>query len=102
MRLLFILPVLVLAACAASYESRIRSHLMDAGLSRSVADCMAERMVDRLSREQIHDLARLTGMRGRDIGDMRIDEFLGRARTLVDTEIFAVMSRAGLGCAIAG
>jgi hypothetical protein len=90
-----------LAACAATYESRIESSLVNAGLSRPVAGCMAERMVDRLSGEQLRSLGRLSGLRG-NVGNMRVDEFLRRAGMLVDPEVYAVITRAGLGCAIAG
>jgi hypothetical protein len=91
-----------LAGCASTYESRIRSSLVDAGLSQPMASCMAQRMVDRLSGSQLRSLARLSGLRDRDIGEMRVDEFLSRSRALVDPEVFVVISRAGLGCAIAG
>jgi hypothetical protein len=75
---------------------------MDAGLSRPMAGCMADRMVDRLSGSQLRSLSRLAGMRDQDVGDMTIDEFLRRSRALLDPEIFEVVTRAGLGCAIAG
>ena len=91
-----------LAACTSSYESRIRSSLIDAGLSRSMAGCMADRMADRLSDSQLRSLARLSGMRDRDLGDMRVEDFLRRARTMLDPEVYEVVTRAGLGCAIAG
>ena len=93
---------LTLSACANSYESRIRSSLMDAGLSRSLSDCMAERMVDRLSDRQLQSLARLTGLGGRDIRDMRVQDFLLRARSILDPDVYEVVTRAGLGCAISG
>ena len=93
---------LALSACAHSYESRIRSNLMDAGLSRSVADCVAERMVDRLSRSQLHSIARLGRNTDRNIRDMTIDQFLRHYRAALDPEVYAVMARAGVGCAIAG
>ena len=48
------LPILAaafaLAGCSTLYENRIESKLVDAGLSPPVATCLAERMVDRLSR----------------------------------------------------
>lgn len=75
---------------------------MDAGLSRPMASCMADRMVDRLSTSQLRNLSRLAGAGDRDIGDMTIEEFLRRSRALLDPEIYEVVTRAGLGCAIAG
>ena len=101
MRPLFIvLPFLALAACATP-ESRVRSALLDAGLSKPVSTCMAQRMVDRLSLGQLQKLSRLSGLRGRRIGDLTIGQFVRETRGLGDPEIFAVVTTAGLGCAIA-
>jgi hypothetical protein len=97
-----LLGALSLGACASAYEARVRSSLVDAGLSPPMASCMAERMVDRLSPAQLKSLARLSGLRGRDVGVMSVDEFLRRSRALLDPEIYAVLARADLGCAIAG
>ncbi|MFN3387809.1 MAG: hypothetical protein ACK40O_02690 [Allosphingosinicella sp.] len=93
---------LALGACAHSYESRIRSNLMDAGLSRSVAGCVAERMVDRLSRDQLHSIARLGKSTDRNLRDMTLGQFLRHYRAALDPEVYGVMTRAGVGCAIAG
>jgi hypothetical protein len=91
-----------LAGCATSYESRLRNTFMDAGLSRSVSGCMADRLVDRLSESQLRSLVRLTGIRDRDVRGMTVEEFLRRSRALVDTSIYVEVTRVGLGCAIAG
>ncbi len=91
-----------LSACAHTYESRIRENLMAAGLSRSVSDCVAERMVDRLSRAQLHSIARLGERRDRNLRDMTIGDFLRHYRAALDPEVYEVMTRAGIGCAIAG
>ena len=97
------LVALPLAGCATpSPESRVRNALMDAGISPPMAGCMAERMVDRLSLVQLRQLGSLAKLPHRDIGNMTIDEFLYRVRALEDPEILTVVSRAGLGCAIAG
>lgn len=93
---------LALGSCASSYEARVTNSLVEAGLPRPLAGCMAERMVDRLSRDQLRSLGRLAGLRDRDMRAMTIEEFLRRSEALLDPEIFAVMTRAGIGCAIAG
>ena len=93
---------LALGACAHSYEDRIRSNLMDAGLSRSVAGCVADRMVDRLSSDQLRSIARLGGGSDRRLRDMTIGEFLRHYRAALDPEVYAVLARAGVGCSIAG
>lgn len=93
---------LTLASCAPAYESRLRTSLMDAGLSERMAGCMAERMVDRLSTAQLRSLSRLGWLKDRDIGEMRVDEFLRRLESAVDPAVYAAITRAGLGCATAG
>ncbi len=98
--LIIVLPFLAVAACATP-ESRVRSALLDAGLSKPVSTCMAQRMVDRLSLGQLQKLSRLSGLRNRRIGDLTIGEFVRETRGLGDPEIFAVVTTAGLGCAIA-
>jgi hypothetical protein len=94
---------LVLAAgCAHNYESRIRSNLVEAGLSRSVADCVAERMTDRLSNRQLDSLARLGRGSNRPLGEMSLNQFLRQYEAVLDPEVYSVLTRAGIGCAIAG
>jgi hypothetical protein len=97
-----ILPItiiLALSACA-SPESRLRTGLMDAGLSRSQSACMAERMTDKLSIAQLIRLSSLSKMKGQEVRDMSAKEFLHNVRALRDPEIVSVSTRAFLGCAI--
>ena len=101
MRLLFAaLPLVALSACATP-ESRVRTALVDAGLSRPVASCMAQRMVDRLSLGQLQKLSRLSGLSKTQIGQLSVGELLRRTKALSDPEILTVVTTAGLGCAIA-
>ena len=94
------LPLLALSACATP-ESRVRTALLDAGLSKPIATCMAQRMVDRLSLAQLQRLSRLSGLGSTRISDLTVGEFLRKTRELGDPEILAVVTTAGLGCAIA-
>ncbi len=94
------LPLLALSACATP-ESRVRTALLDAGLSKPIATCMAQRMVDRLSLAQLQRLSRLSGLGSTRISDLTVGEFLRKTRELGDPEIVAVVTTAGLGCAIA-
>ena len=96
-----ILAGAVLSACAATPESQVRSGLMNAGLSRPMANCMAQRMVDRLSLMQLRRLSSLSSLKGQQIGQLTIAEFLHKARALGDPKILEVVTTAGLGCAIA-
>ena len=100
MRFAVTIPLLALAACATP-ESRVRTALIDAGLSRPVSTCMAQRMVDRLSYADLNKLSRLSGLRGRRLGDLSIGEFVQQARAIGDPHILSVITTAGLGCAIA-
>jgi hypothetical protein len=94
------ISLLVLSACATP-ETRVRTALLDAGIARPVATCMADRMVDRLSLGQLHKLSRLSNLRDKRIGDMTIAEFVKHSRALGDPKILSVVTSAGLGCAIA-
>jgi len=94
---------LALAGCATvSPEARVRSKLIAAGLRPSVAGCMAERMVDRLSLAQLKRLQSLSNLANHDMREMSVDELVHRLRALGDPEIVSVVVRAGIGCSIAG
>jgi type IV pilus biogenesis protein CpaD/CtpE len=90
---------LSLSACATP-ETRVRTALMDAGLSKPIASCMADRMVDRLSLIQLNRLSGLKKLRGQDIRKVTVDEFLKRTRSLQDPEILGVVTSSGLICAV--
>lgn len=90
---------LALSACATP-ETRVRTALMDAGLSKPIATCMADRMVDRLSLIQLNKLSGLKKLRGQDMRNVTVEEFLRRTRSLQDPEILGVVSSSGLICAV--
>ena len=54
-----ILAVLALSGCSQIAESRMEDTLVDAGLPPQMAGCMAERMSDRLTFNQMRKLTRL-------------------------------------------
>lgn len=91
----------MLAGCQTP-QSKVRSRLVGLGVSPPMAGCMADRMVDRLSYRQLQRLGELGGISRHDVRDMRVGELIERTRALQDPEILAVVSRAALGCAIAG
>ena len=93
--------VVVLTACATP-ETRVRSGLIDAGLARPLATCMATRMVDRLSLLQLRRIGRLGSLGDRPAGGLTTDQFLHRARALGDPEIWGVMSSTATICAVRG
>ena len=90
---------LALSACATP-ETRVRTALMDAGLSQPIAACMADRMVDRLSLVQLDKLSGLKKLRGQDMRKVTVEEFLRRTRSLQDPEILGVTTSSGLICAV--
>jgi hypothetical protein len=92
-----ILAGTLVASCAAP-ETRLRTGLMEAGLSEPLADCMAQRMVDRLSLIQLRRLADLKYAGRAD----SLDTFLHRVRSLRDTEIWTVRSSSAAVCAARG
>ncbi len=89
---------LALSACATP-ETRLRSGLVDAGLSPAMSACMAERMVERLSLLQLRRLSSLGSLKGRRIADLTLDQFLHKVRALKDAEILAVSTSSAAVCA---
>src|SRR3546814_8555639 len=81
-----------LAACSTP-ESKVRSRLIEVGVSPPMAGCLAERVVDRLSYAQLRLLGELGRIAGDDVRDMRVGELLERTRALQDPEILSVVSR---------
>lgn len=96
------LPLAALAALAACAgpQSRIESALTEAGLSPRISACMAERMVDRLSVDQLLKLRSLSGLADRPADQLSAREFLRRVRALRDPEILAVTSSALARCSL--
>lgn len=93
------IALLTLSACATP-ETRVRTALMNAGLSKPIAACMADRMVDRLSLIQLNKLNGLKKLRGQDMRKVTVEEFLRRTRALQDPEILGVTTSSGLICAV--
>lgn len=93
-----LIPV-ALSACATP-QTRVRNGLTGLGLAYPVADCMAERMVDRLSLSQLNRLSSVKELKGRKAGDVGIDEFVRASRGLQDPEVIGVVTSSGAICAV--
>jgi hypothetical protein len=91
--------MLMLAGCATP-EAQVRAGLTNAGLSRPMSTCMAERMVDRLSLLQLRRIGRLGDLREGETRELSVDQFLHRARAIGDPEIWSVMSSSAAICAV--
>ncbi len=76
-------------------EDRLRTGLVNAGLPRPLAACMAERMVDRLSLAQLLRIADLPRARETE----SVERFLRRVRALGDPEILSVTTSSAALCA---
>lgn len=98
------LPVVLgamLAGCATP-ETRIRNALVEAGLSKPIAGCMAGRMVDRLSLGQLNKLRGLGKLQAKKAQKSSMEEFVKRSKALQDPEIVSVVTSSGLICAVGG
>ena len=99
LRILPLAILLAVAACAGP-ESRIESALTGAGLSPRVSKCMASRMVDQLSVNQLLKLRSMSKLSEQPMGELSAREFLRRVRALQDPEILAVTSTALARCSL--
>lgn len=93
-RLLILLAVaLATAGCVQKIaEHRVRSALLDAGLSDRNADCMAHRMVERLSISQLRKLEVLRGEK-RSLAD-----YVLAVRRVGDGKVIAVTASSAALC----
>jgi hypothetical protein len=90
---------LALSGCAGP-QTRVRSALTQAGLSKPVAACMAERMTDRLSIWQLNKLRGLGKLRDSKLSTITMEEFFKRTKSLQDPEILGVVTSSGVICAV--
>lgn len=93
------LAATLLSGCATP-EARLRTGLIDAGLSRPMASCMAQRMADRLSLLQMKRLGGLTKLRDQRLGEVSLERFIYDVRALKDPEILAVATTSAGICAL--
>ena len=86
---------LALASCAPAKlaQGRVKSALVDAGLSEANAACMADRMTDRLS---IGQLQRLQALQGAKRG---LADYVATVRRIGDAELLGVTASAAALCA---
>lgn len=95
------LALALLTGCAQTIaESRVRSALIDAGVSQRESECMAKRMVDRLSIAQLRKLEGLKAKPGEAPVPTTLGGYVERVRRVGDAEVVTVTaSSAGL-CAV--
>ena len=94
MRALWLVPALALAACSPSKIAypRVKSALLDAGLSDRNAACMADRMTDKLSIAQLRRLERLKGEK------RSLPDYVDAVRRVGDAEALSVTATSAALC----
>ena len=98
-RILVSAALLIALAGCATPETRLRTGLVNAGLSQRVAGCMADRMVDRLSLLQLRRIGSLASLKDKNASDLSLNQLLFKVRALKDTEILAVTTSSAAVCA---
>jgi hypothetical protein len=94
---------LALSGCmTVSPRERVYQKLVEAGMKPRLADCMAEKLVRKLSIAQLKELARVAKLPHKDVGRLSFAELADRLQAVNDPHIVEVVTRAGIGCAIAG
>lgn len=95
------LAALTMGACAQTIaKSRVQSALIDAGLDRGNADCMAERMVDRLTIDQLRKLEALKAKNGEPARPTTLKGYVDRVARVGDAEVLAVTSSSAALCVV--
>ncbi len=97
----FLAAALTLAGCA-SRASRVEGALVKAGLSERMAACLAPRLADRLSNDQLRTLAAAAKRPAGDSGRTNAREVVARVAATGDPEIIDAVSKAGLHCVLKG
>ena len=94
------IALFALTGCASLAKPNVRSSLIEAGVRPSVADCMADRMTDRLSVQQLQKLKRVKARPGEKKNDLSAAEIVQRVRRVDDTEVVTVTASAGAICSV--
>lgn len=95
---LILLPLL-LAACSTPAQ-RITRNLAELGVPPRQAQCMGERLGQRLSVGQLLRLQELSGIRAERLQRMSIREIAAKLTDEKDPGLVLEFIRAGVGCAI--
>lgn len=81
-------------------EERVRTALLDSGAPAPLADCMAPRLVDRLTIAQLKKLERLGPAEGETRVPLSPGEALARLRRVEDNQAVEALAGTGAACAI--
>lgn len=101
-----IASILIVAAALSgciglSKTERVRTALLQAGVPPRMASCMADRLVERLSDDELRQLGHIAKLPHQDVGGMSLREVEERVSAIGDPHIVKVVTKSGIGCAIA-
>ena len=86
----------------ATVEDRLEAEMVARGLPQPMAECMAGRMAERLSVNQIRKLENLRAEEGEAGIPLSMAEFLERVRRVEDPEVLEVTASSAAICAFGG
>jgi hypothetical protein len=90
---------LLLSGCVSAIaESRVENALLGAGVSERTAGCMAGRMVDRLTIDQLRQLEELRQPSG-TARESSLADYLDRVNRVGDAEVISVTASSAALCA---
>lgn len=96
-----VVAALSLAGCVQKIaEGRVESALREAGVSAEDSACMAQRMVDRLSIDQLKKLEALKARKGEPVRPTSLKGYVDRVARVGDAEVVAVTSSSAALCAV--
>ncbi len=81
-------------------EDRVEAALVENGVPESMAECMAPRMVEKLSLNQLRKLERMAAQDGETAVPLSSVDALARLRRVDDPEAVRTLASAGAGCAL--
>jgi hypothetical protein len=99
-RLSCLVPVVLLLSACATPSQRITRNLADLGVPPRQAQCMGNRLGERLSIGQLRRLQELSGIRAERLQRMSIRQIADKLTDDKDPGLIAEFIRAGIGCAI--
>ncbi|WP_156680642.1 hypothetical protein [Sphingomonas profundi] len=99
--ILLLLPLALLAGCA-SRESRVEAALVKAGVSARLAACLAPRLAERLSDDQLRALAAAARRPPGDDRKARVGDVVARVAGTGDPAIIDAVTKSGIHCALKG
>jgi hypothetical protein len=95
-----LLLLLAVAGCSPIFQGRIVDELAEAGVPRPIAECMAERWVERLSIFQLRKLQRYAQDVKAEQGAISVLGLASRVQQIDDPEIVSVVTSSAFNCSL--